>query len=101
MNERDWTLWPKLTDKELAKLKHALGFDNKDAKNGVFEAYRRCSCYDEVDEIWEGLVAKGCAKHNPCGIGWYVVTESGMQAVANATGLMIRFVLEYEPKKEG
>jgi hypothetical protein len=97
--EQNGSLWPTLTDDELARMKHALGFNNKDAKDGVFEAYRRCSCYDEVHETWEGLVAKGYAKHSPCGVGWYVVTESGMQAVANATGLIIRFELEFEPKK--
>ena len=89
---------PRLTDEELKKLKHALGFDNKDAKDGVFEAYRRCSCYNDINETWEGLVKKGyAAKSSPCGLGWYVVTESGMQAVANATNLTIRYKLEFEP----
>lgn len=88
---------PILTDEELKKLKHALGFDNKDAKDGVFEAYRRYSCYNDINETWEGLVKKGYAKSSPCDLGWYVVTESGMQAVANATNLTIRYKLEFEP----
>ena len=86
------------TESELSRLKHALGMDNKDADNGVFEAYRRCSLYDEPVKEWESLVEKGFAKRSACGEFWYVVTESGMQAVANATGLMIRYTLEYEPK---
>lgn len=87
----------KLTEEELTKLKHALGFDNKESKDGVFEAYRRCSLYDEIDDVWEELVNKGYAKHSPCGVGWYVVTESGMQAVADMTGLTVKFKLEFEP----
>jgi len=98
--EQDGFLCPTLTDEELARMKHALGFDNKDAKDGVFETCRRCMRYDDVHEVWEGLVEKGYAEHSPCGVGWYVVTESGMQAVANATGLIIRFELEFEPKKK-
>ena len=88
-----------LTESELKRLKHALGMDNKDAENGVFEAYRRCSIYDEPVKEWESLVEKGLAKRSACGEFWYVVTESGMKAVANATGLMIRYTLEYEPNK--
>ena len=87
------------TESELSRLKHALGMDNKDAKNGVFEAYRRCSLYDEPVKEWENLVEKGFAKRSACGEFWYVVTESGMQAVANATGLTIRYTSEYEPKE--
>jgi len=88
-----------LTKSELSRLKHALGFDNKDAKDGVFEAYRRCSLYDEPIQDWENLIEKGFARRSACGGFRYVVTESGMQAVANATKLVIRYTLEYEPKE--
>ena len=88
-----------LTESELSRLKHALGMDNKDAKDGVFEAYRRCSLYDEPIQDWENLIEKGFARRSACGEFWYVVTESGMQAVANATKLVIRYTLEYESKE--
>ena len=87
------------TESELRRLKHALGMDNKDAKDGVFEAYRRCSLYDEPIQDWENLIEKGFARRSACSEFWYVVTESGMRAVANATKLVIRYTLEYEPKE--
>ena len=87
-----------LTESELNRLKHALGMDNKDAKDGVFEAYRRCSLYDEPIQDWENLIKKGFATRSSAGEFFYVVNESGLQAVANATGLTIKFTLEYEPK---
>ena len=73
---------------------------HKEAKDGIFEAYRRCSLYDEPVRDWENLIEKGFAKRAACGEYFYVVTESGMQAVANATGLMIRYTLEFEPLRK-
>ena len=93
----------KLTEKQLQKLKHALGMDHKEPKDGVYEAYRRNSFYNEPDEIWESLRAAGLAKrinHEDDKKVIYVVTDAGMQSVANATGLMIRYELEFEPKEE-
>lgn len=87
------------TESELCRLKHALGMDNKDAKDGVFEAYRRCSCYDKPIQDWENLIDKGFAKRSGCGEYFYVVTESGMKAVANATGITIRYKLEFAPNE--
>lgn len=86
------------TESELNRMKHALGMDNKAARGGVYEAYRRCSLYDQPVQDWENLIKKGFARRSLCGEFWYVVTESGMQAVANATGLLIRYTLEFEPK---
>ena len=86
------------TESELNRLKHALGMDNKEAEDGVFVAYRRCSLYDKPVQDWENLIKKGFAVRSSAGEFFYVVNENGMQAVANATGLTIRFTLEYEPK---
>ena len=91
-----------LYEKRLAKMKHALGMDNKDAVDGVYEAYRRSSIYNEPDEVWEGLRADGFAKRITRDDGKefiYVVTETGMQYVANATELTIRYELTFEPQK--
>ena len=91
-----------LDEKELAKLKHALGMDNKDAVHGVYEAYRRCSVYNEPIKEWDNLVRKGFATKSVDSDNQisYRVTEKGMKKVADATGLMIKYTLEFEPNPD-
>lgn len=90
-----------LTDSHYARMKHALGMDNKDAKDGVYEAYRNNSVYNTFNEVWEDLVRGGYANriYGSTDIR-YSVTRKGMQAVSNETGLLIRYELEFEPKKK-
>lgn len=89
----------KPTEEQLNRIKHALGMDNKEPKLGVYDAYRRSSCYDEPVPEWEELVNGGYAAcHSLDNSYLYIVTEKGMQEVANATGLMITYKIEIEPK---
>ena len=45
-----------LTSDELYKMKHCIGLDWKDPKNGVYEAYRNgVMYYDEPDTLWDSL----------------------------------------------
>lgn len=90
-----------LIDIHYCRMKHALGMDNKDAKDGVYEAYRNGSVYDTFDSIWEDLVRGGYANRIYTGTDIrYTVTRKGMQAVSDETGLLIRYELEFEPKKK-
>lgn len=90
-----------LTDSHYARMKHALGMDHKDAKDGVYEAYRNGSVYDFFNDVWEDLVRGGYANRIYGGTDIrYYVTRKGMQAVSDETGLLIRYELEFEPKKK-
>lgn len=90
-----------LIDIHYRRMMHALGMDNKEAKDGVYYAYRNCSVYDSFDDIWEDLVRGGYAERSYiygtqiC----YTVTRKGMQAICNVKGLMIRYEMEFEPQK--
>ena len=91
-----------LIDIHYRRMKHALGMDHKDAKDGVYEAYRNGSVYNTFDDIWEDLVRGGYANryyYHGTEIR-YTVTRKGMQAVSDETGLLIRYELEFEPKKK-
>lgn len=64
------------------------------------KSYRNGSWYDEPVEDWEKLVEEGYAqKCEHKGIV-YCCTKKGLQAIANATGLQIRYTIEVEPIKE-
>lgn len=90
-----------LVDIHYRRLKHALGMDHKQPKDGVYEAYRITSVYDTYDDIWEELVRGGYAERNCGGMQvCYSVTRKGMRAVSNYTGLLIRYELEFEPQKK-
>lgn len=91
-----------LIDTHFRRMKHALGMDNKEPKDGVYEAYRNSSVYDAFDDIWEQLVRGGYAnRYYDRGVQIrYSVTRKGMQAVSNETGLLIRYEMEFEPQKE-
>lgn len=91
-----------LNEKELERLKHALGMDNKDAVHGIYEAYRRSSVYNEPIKEWDNLVRKGFATKSVVSDNQisYRVTEKGMKKVADATGLMIKYTLEFEPNPD-
>ena len=90
-----------LIDIHYARMKHALGMDNKDPEDGVYEAYRNSSVYDTFNDIWEDLVRGGYANRSYGGTYIrYSVTRKGMQAVSNETGLLIRYKMEFEPQKK-
>lgn len=90
-----------LIDIHYRRMKHALGMDHKDAKDGVYEAYRNGSVYSTFDDIWEDLVRGGYAERSYQGTDIiYTVTSNGMQAVSDETGLLIRYELEFEPKQK-
>lgn len=108
MNVNDWYYLLKaeipsgdkvdLTDIHYRKMKHALGMDNKDPEDGVYEAYRNGSVYDTFEDTWEELVRGGYAERSYHGTSvCYFVTRNGMQAVSDETGLLIRYELEFEP----
>ena len=87
-----------LTQEQLERMKHALGMDNKSNDGHVYHAYRNYSAYDEPHTVWEELVSLGLAERNRYdGRFVYRVSRKGMQEVANATGLNIRYTLEFEP----
>ena len=91
-----------LIDIHYQRMKHALGMDNKEAKDGVYYAYRNSSTYNTFDDIWEQLVCGGYANRiykNGVDI-CYSVTRKGIQAVSNETGLMIRYEIECRPQKK-
>ena len=91
-----------LEDKYLDRMKHAIGLDNKAPGNGVYEAYRNCSYYDKPQVEWEELRLRGLAKcisSEDKTEFVYSLTREGLQEVANATGLLIRYTIEVEPRK--
>lgn len=90
-----------LIDIHYVRMKHALGMDNKDPENGVYEAYRNSSVYNTFNDIWEELVRGGYANRSYGSNDIrYSVTRKGMQAVSNETGLLIRYKMEFEPQKK-
>ena len=91
-----------IEQKYLDRMLHAIGLDNSAPNNGVYEAYRNCSYYTEVNNDWEYLVALGYAKRINSEDGKefiYSVTRDGLHVIADATGLLIRYTIEIEPKK--
>ena len=91
----------KPTEEQLNRMKHALGMGNKEPEHGVYHAYRRTSYYDEPVPEWEDLVNEGYADRYTNGREYiYKVTDKGMQEVADETGLLIRYTIEIEPRKQ-
>lgn len=87
-----------LTEEQLARMKHALGMDNINSRVYSYHAYRNYSVYNDPHTVWEELVSLGLAKRRVDGRGFiYNVSQQGMQEVANATGLLIKYTLEFEP----
>lgn len=89
-------------DKSLDKMKHALGMSDK-VVDGVFETNSRSLSYPEPDYYLESLIANGFVKRIGRNDGKefvYVLTENGIQYVANVTGVTIRCTLEFEPKNK-
>lgn len=88
-----------INEQTIRRMKHALGMDNKDPKDGVYHAYRRSVVFDSEDEDWEKLYKGGYAEKTVKGKEcYYTVTREGMQAVADATKLTIRYTIECEPR---
>lgn len=88
-----------LSEEQLERMKHALGMDNKSNDGYVYHAYRNYSVYNEPHTVWEELCLLDLAERNRYdGDFVYRVSRKGMQEVANATGLIIRYTIEFEPK---
>lgn len=93
----------KLTEEQLARMKHALGMDNINPRDFSYHAYRNYSVYNDPHPVWEELVSLDLAtRRHQAGdfVCSYVynVTPKGMQEVANATGFLIKYTLEFEPE---
>jgi hypothetical protein len=88
------------TEKHIVKMSHAIGLDNKQPKDGCYEAYRNGSFYDEPDELWDDLVVAGYAYDRRKEKDYrYFVTPKGFQLLADHHKLMIRYTNEYEGEK--
>ena len=85
-------------DKHIAKMSHAIGLDNKKPdKDGVYNAYRNGSVYNEPDNLWDELVISGFAKTKRAKDDYrYAVTQKGFQFLAEYHKIMIRYENEYE-----
>lgn len=89
------------TEKHIAKMAHAIGLDNKQPKDGAYEAYRNGSYYDEPVKEWDELELSGYATSRRSEHDYrYYVRPKGMQLLADHYGLMIRCTDEYEPKRK-
>lgn len=89
-----------LTDIHLKRMCHAIGLDNKEPNNGVYEAYRNGSLYATPVEEWEEIVKGGYAVRVTRGKDiLYHLTHKGFQKIADVKQLMILYEYEYEPKK--
>ena len=86
------------SDKHTAKMSHAIGLDNKQPdKDGVYNAYRNGSVYNEPDNLWDELVISGFAKTKRAKDDYrYAVTQKGFQFLAEHYKIMIRYENEYE-----
>lgn len=80
----------------ISKKKHAIGFDIRKARRGLFEAYR--NFYDtgkRSDPDWEEMVVEGYASCDIREYGvfegyhFYHVTEKGVKFLSEITGFKI------------
>lgn len=86
-----------VTDEMIRKMAHAIGLDNKEPKDGVFEAYRNYSVYGDPDKDWELLVVGGYADRIDVGRDvLYHLTDDGFRALAKRKGLLIIYTREYQ-----
>ena len=90
------------SDKHITKMSHAIGLDHKQPdKDGVYNAYRNASVYNEPDNLWDELVISGFAKTKRAkGEYRYAVTQKGFQFLAEYHKIMIRYENEYEGRAE-
>lgn len=89
-------------ERRISKIKEALGMDTNEVVDGIFEAHRRSSCYTNLDDDWEGLIAQGFAKRVKSDDGKqfaYILTENGLQYAANTIGVPIQYTLYFVPNK--
>lgn len=85
------TEYMKVTYKQIADMKHALGFENREVrgtKHRTYEPYRnRYDAGDRDIESWEHLVSIGfAAKRRE---HWYCVTDDGRIFLEWVTGVKI------------
>ena len=86
-----------VTDEMMRRMEHAIGLDNKEPKDGVYEAYRNYAVYGDPVEDWELLVAGGYAERMDVGRKvLYHLTDDGFRTVARRKGLLIRYTREYQ-----
>ena len=88
--------------KHIAKMSHAIGLDNKQPdKDGVYNAYRNGSFYNESDNLWDELVISGFAKTKRAKDDYrHAVTPKGFQFLAEHHKIMIRYENEYEGRAD-
>ena len=81
---------------------HAIGLDNGKHYKHVYETYRNGSYYNEPVEEWELLVVGGYAERIDLSEREiiYHCTKKGLKAIADETGLFIRYTIEVEPTKQ-
>lgn len=85
-----------LKDKHYQRMEHCIGLDHKEAKDGLYEAYRNSVTYNECVSEWEDLVRNGYAKRsgNLNTSIFYNLTRKGFEAVARRWGIRIRYEIE-------
>ena len=92
-----------MEEKLMRRMIHAIGLDNSKQHKYVYEAYRNSSYYNKPVEDWELLVAGGYAERIDLSESEiaYHCTKKGLKAIADETGLIIRYTIEVEPTKHG
>lgn len=88
-----------MEERLMRRMIHAIGLDNGKQYKHVYEAYRNGSYYNEPVEEWELLVVGGYAERIDLSEReiTYHCTKKGLKAIADETGLIIRYTIEVEP----
>ena len=91
-----------MDERLMRRMIHAIGLDHCKQYEHVYEAYRNGSYYNEPVEEWELLVAGGYAERIDLSEReiTYHCTKKGLKAIADETGLIIRYTIEVEPTKQ-
>ena len=91
-----------MTQRHISIMQHAIGMDNSEPLDGTFNAYRNYYVTGkDPDNSWEELVCEGYAERRLwLGEFMYSLTPKGFKAVANNTGLLIKYTMEFTPEKK-